>query len=103
MELTFGFWRNFGIGLKLRKEGDGLNPGGLASDWERPIPAASPSGGRCRFPIDRHDLVAHLPVEIVGVLPHGADRLLVGAGGALDAVVPATRALENLVEAAFRR
>jgi hypothetical protein len=55
------------------------------------------------LPIDRHDVVPHLAIEIVGVLPHGADRLLVGPGGALDAVVTAARTIENPMQVAFHR
>src|SRR6202035_2894956 len=68
---------------------------------------ASPSGSvrqiltSCRrFPIDRNDLGAHLTIELVGVLPHGADRLLVCTSRALDAVVTETRTVENLMETA---
>jgi hypothetical protein len=42
---------------------------------------------RGRFPVDRDNLNPHLPIEIVGVLPYGTDRLFIGASRALDAVV----------------
>ena len=59
--------------------------------------------GRGRLPIDRYDVVAHLPIKVVGVLPHGADRRFSCAGGALDAVVTATGAVENLMKGTFHR
>jgi hypothetical protein len=61
------------------------------------------SAGRGRLPIDREDLDPKLPIEFVGVLPHGADRRFVWCHGTLDAVVAVTRSIEKLMKSVLDR